>query len=341
MCVLVNWNKGGTQNTTVTRLLSQELNRSDISSCRFHPTDVILAANSFSSVTIFRGTNRCVSFSDWEVEQEFKDLHLKQITSLEWNVSYLSPFSVVVNCFVSILIFNLGEWDPVGCWRRGWSHHRFIISKRRNNSSNETTSDSSPLHRLESFQTRRLNYSSDSGKNRRHWCFSLWFESVHLLGKWRTKTDLGFTVYPLFHFRIARIRKSYCCGTRKHTERPKTIPVIHWNPKHRLKVSNGFLQIKLLLGWVMGLLRSVKSKKKEKQQITDILKHFNTETWVHTAHQYRKVSATLLYVCQPKILFGVGSHKLHEMEWESGIFGCSFILRPMDQGSFIRFQNKQ
>ena len=56
---------------------------------RFHPTDAVLACDSSDGqVTIFKGANGFVPFSNWRIEREFKVQNEKWITSLEWNVSY-------------------------------------------------------------------------------------------------------------------------------------------------------------------------------------------------------------------------------------------------------------
>ncbi len=54
---------------------------------RFHPTDSVLACGSGSSVAIFKAVNWSIPFSDWKVEQEFKNQIIGVIKALEWNVS--------------------------------------------------------------------------------------------------------------------------------------------------------------------------------------------------------------------------------------------------------------
>ena len=55
---------------------------------RFHPTDTVLAAFGLhGQVTILKGANGSVPFSNWRIQREFKVQNLK-IESLEWNVSY-------------------------------------------------------------------------------------------------------------------------------------------------------------------------------------------------------------------------------------------------------------
>ena len=56
---------------------------------RFHPTDTVLAAFGLhGQVTILKGANGSVPFSNWRIEREFKGQNLKEIRSIEWNVSY-------------------------------------------------------------------------------------------------------------------------------------------------------------------------------------------------------------------------------------------------------------
>ena len=53
---------------------------------RFHPTDAVLACGSDGQVTILKGANGFVPFSNWRIEREFQNV--KDIRSIEWNVSY-------------------------------------------------------------------------------------------------------------------------------------------------------------------------------------------------------------------------------------------------------------
>ena len=56
---------------------------------RFHPKDAVLACGSSGGqVTILKGANGSVPFSNWRIEREFKGQNEEEITSLEWNVSY-------------------------------------------------------------------------------------------------------------------------------------------------------------------------------------------------------------------------------------------------------------
>ena len=56
---------------------------------RFHPTDTVLAAFGLhGQVTILKGANGSVPFSNWRIEREFKGQNVKEIRSIEWNVSY-------------------------------------------------------------------------------------------------------------------------------------------------------------------------------------------------------------------------------------------------------------
>ena len=60
---------------------------------RFHPTDAVFACGlSHGQVTIFKGANRSMPFSNWEIERELKVQNVQKVESLEWNVSY-SNFS--------------------------------------------------------------------------------------------------------------------------------------------------------------------------------------------------------------------------------------------------------
>ena len=62
---------------------------SGYSAIRFHPTDAVLACGSSDGqVTILKGANEFVPFSNWRIERELKVQNEKWITSLEWNVSY-------------------------------------------------------------------------------------------------------------------------------------------------------------------------------------------------------------------------------------------------------------
>ena len=60
---------------------------SGICTSRFHPTDAVFACGSYGQVTIFKGANWSVPFSNWRIEREFK-VQNENITSIEWNVSY-------------------------------------------------------------------------------------------------------------------------------------------------------------------------------------------------------------------------------------------------------------
>ena len=61
---------------------------SGICKSRFHPTDAVLACGSNGQVTILKAANGSVPFSDWRIERKFKGQNVKEIVSLEWNVSY-------------------------------------------------------------------------------------------------------------------------------------------------------------------------------------------------------------------------------------------------------------
>ena len=144
-----------------------EISRSlpQISGCyvsRFHPTDAVLACGSDGQVTIFKGANGSVPFSNWRIEREFKGQNEKEITSLEWNVSYsnfteypLVIFSAFKSClnikrrvkcavrikwpFFILLFLCAGKRDPIGCWVQRWHRHRLVLSQWQDPFSNEGT----------------------------------------------------------------------------------------------------------------------------------------------------------------------------------------------------------
>ena len=70
---------------------------------RFHPTDAVLACGSDGQVTIFKGANGFVPFSNWRIQREFKVQNVKEIVSLEWNVSY-SNFTEFPSVIFSALL---------------------------------------------------------------------------------------------------------------------------------------------------------------------------------------------------------------------------------------------
>ena len=65
---------------------SSHLQLSGVCISRFHPKDAVLACvSSDGQVTIFKGANGSIPFSDWRIKREFK---FHGISSFEWNVSY-------------------------------------------------------------------------------------------------------------------------------------------------------------------------------------------------------------------------------------------------------------
>ena len=73
---------------------------SGICQIRFHPTDAVLACGSYDGqVTIFKAAKWSVPFSNWRIERELKVQNVKDIKSLEWNVSYLN-FTEFPSCYL-------------------------------------------------------------------------------------------------------------------------------------------------------------------------------------------------------------------------------------------------
>ena len=66
--------------------------------CRFHPTEAVLACGSAclnKVVTIFKGGNGFVPFSNWRIEGEF----ICGTRALEWNVCY-SIFTICIHYII-------------------------------------------------------------------------------------------------------------------------------------------------------------------------------------------------------------------------------------------------
>ena len=63
---------------------------------RFHPTDSVLACGSDGQVTILKAANRSVPFCNWRIEWELIVQNVKQVSSLEWNVSYFTSTQITL-----------------------------------------------------------------------------------------------------------------------------------------------------------------------------------------------------------------------------------------------------
>jgi hypothetical protein len=58
----------------------------DIAS-RFHPKKLVLACGIKNEIIFFSAGNSSISFSNWkEDEKKFQIGHVKEITTMEWNV---------------------------------------------------------------------------------------------------------------------------------------------------------------------------------------------------------------------------------------------------------------
>ncbi len=54
---------------------------------RFHPTELVLACGIKNEIIFFSAKNSSIPFSNWKRdENKFKIGHVKEITTMEWNV---------------------------------------------------------------------------------------------------------------------------------------------------------------------------------------------------------------------------------------------------------------
>ncbi len=54
---------------------------------RFHPTELVLACGLNDEIIFFSAENSSIPFSNWkEDEKKFQIGHVKEITTMEWNV---------------------------------------------------------------------------------------------------------------------------------------------------------------------------------------------------------------------------------------------------------------
>ena len=107
---------------------------------RFHPTDAVLACGSSDGqVTIFKGANGFVPFSNWRIEREFKGQNVKEIRSIEWNVSYSNftefPFGYLFRAFnwcLNIKRRAMGSTNKVALFHLiicicRWTGHNWLL----------------------------------------------------------------------------------------------------------------------------------------------------------------------------------------------------------------------